>query len=122
MTIEEVNHSKQKELRIIDTLEPVMNQHKLIVSPQLIRQDFDTTDANYQLFHQMTRITKDKGSLRNDDRLDALSIAVAYWIEQMSVDSDRALDDHRQRLLKTDLERFMSSALGKSPKDDNWLP
>jgi len=122
VTIEEVNHSRQKELRIIDTLEPVMNQHKLIVSPQLIRQDFDTTDANYQLFHQMTRITKDKGSLRNDDRLDALSIAVAYWIEQMSVDSDRALDDHRQRLLKTDLERFMSNALGRTPKDDNWLP
>ena len=51
VTIEEVNHTKQKELRIIDTLEPVMNQHGLVVSPQLIRQDFDTTDSNYQLFY-----------------------------------------------------------------------
>jgi hypothetical protein len=122
VTIEEVNHSRQKELRIIDTLEPVMNQHKLIVSPQLIRQDFDTVDPNYQLFHQLTRITKDKGSLRNDDRLDALAIAVAYWVEQMSVDGDLELDAHKDRLLKTDLERFMNSAIGNSPKGDNWLP
>ena len=122
VTIEEVNHSRQKELRIIDTLEPVMNQHKLIVSPQLIRQDFDTVDPNYQLFHQLTRITKDKGSLRNDDRLDALAIAVAYWVEQMSVDGDLELDAHKDRLLKTDLERFMNSAIGNNPKGDNWLP
>ena len=122
VTIEEVNHSRQKELRIIDTLEPVMNQHKLIVSPQLIRQDFDTVDPNYQLFHQLTRITKDKRSLRNDDRLDALAIAVAYWVEQMSVDGDLELDAHKDRLLKTDLERFMNSAIGNSPKGDNWLP
>ena len=99
-----------------------MNQHKLIVSPQLIRQDFDTTDANYQLFHQMTRITKDKGSLRNDDRLAALAIAVAYWVEQMSVDGDLELNAHRDRLLKTDLERFINNAHGTKPKDDNWLP
>lgn len=122
VTIEEVNHSRQKELRIIDTLEPVMNQHKLIISPQLVRQDFDTKDANYQLFHQMTRITKDKGSLRNDDRLDALAIAVAYWVEQMSVDGDLELNAHKDRLLKTDLERFMNSALGHTPKSDNWIP
>ncbi|MBO06362.1 MAG: DNA maturase B [Parcubacteria group bacterium] len=121
VSIEEVNHSKQKELRIIDTLEPVLNQHKLIVSPQVIREDFDTKDANYQLFHQLTRITKDRGSLRNDDRLDALAIAVAYWIETMAVDTDRQLQDHRDRLVKTDLDRFMSSALGTRPKEDNWI-
>ena len=121
VSIEEVNHSKQKELRIIDTLEPVLNQHKLIVSPQVIREDFDTKDANYQLFHQLTRITKDRGSLRNDDRLDALAIAVHYWIETMAVDTDRQLQDHRDRLIKTDLDRFMSSALGTRPKEDNWI-
>ncbi len=121
VSIEEVNHSKQKELRIIDTLEPVLNQHKLIVSPQVIREDFDTKDANYQLFHQLTRITKDRGSLRNDDRLDALAIAVHYWIETMAVDTDRQLQDHRDRLVKTDLDRFMSSALGTRPKEDNWI-
>lgn len=120
-TIEEVNHTKQKELRIIDTLEPVMNQHRLVVSPQLIRKDFDTTDPNYQLFYQMTRLTKDRGSLRNDDRLDALAIAVAYWVEQMAVDSETQLQDHREQLLKKDLENFLEGTFGKPQKGDLWF-
>ena len=121
VTIEEVNHTKQKELRIIDTLEPVMNQHRLVVSPQLVRKDFDTKDPNYQLFYQMTRLTKDRGSLRNDDRLDALSIAVAYWVEQMAVDADNQIQDHRDNRLKQDLETFLEGTLGQSKKGDLWF-
>ena len=121
VNIEEVNHSKQKELRIIDTLEPLLNQHRLVISPQLIRQDFDTTDANYQLFHQITRITKDRGSLRNDDRLDVLSIACAYWVEQMAVDTDRQEKDHREELLNKELENFIEGALGnRGTKGNLW--
>ena len=120
-TIDEVNHTKQKELRIIDTLEPVMNQHRLIVSPQMIREDFDTKDPNYQLFYQMTRITKDRGSLRNDDRLDVLSIAVAYWVEQMAVDSDNQINSHREELLKKDLESFIEGTLGHGSRKDTWI-
>jgi hypothetical protein len=122
VTIEEVRHSKQKELRIIDTLEPLMNQHRLVVSPQLIREDFETKDPHYQLFYQITRITKDRGSLRNDDRLDALSIAVNYWIELMSLDANKTLDEHKDNLLKNELEKFMEGSLGRQYKDRlNWM-
>ena len=120
-TIDEVNHTKQKELRIIDTLEPVMNQHRLVVSPQLIRKDFDTKDPNYQLFYQMTRLTKDRGALRNDDRLDALSIAVAYWVEQMATDAETSLQDHKEDLLKKDLEKFLDGTLGTRARGDTWI-
>ena len=41
-TMEEVRHSKQKELRIIDTLEPVMNQHRLVIDPKVIQSDYDS--------------------------------------------------------------------------------
>ena len=121
VTIEEVNHNKQKELRIIDTLEPLMNQHRLVVSPQVIRQDFDTQDPHYQLFYQLTRITKDRGSLRNDDRLDALAIAVGYWIEQLAVDSTRQVEDFKDKQLNADLERFMEHAIGRTPRGDLWI-
>ena len=121
VTIEEVSHSKQKELRIIDTLEPLMNQHRLIVSPQLIRADFDTSDPHYQLFYQLTRLTKDRGCLRNDDRLDALAIGVAYWIEQLAVDSTSQVEDFKERQLKTELEKFMEHAVGRSTIGDNWI-
>jgi hypothetical protein len=98
-----------------------MNQHRLVVSPQLIRQDFDTKDPNYQLFYQLTRLTKDRGSLRNDDRLDVLSIAVAYWVEQMAVDSEREVVEHRDHLLKQDLEKFLDGTLGRKPRGDTWI-
>ena len=122
ITIRYTNHSKQKELRIIDTLEPLLNQHRLVISPQLIRQDFDTNDANYQLFHQITRITKDRGSLRNDDRIDVLSIACAYWLEQLAVDTDRQLQDHRNDKLDRELENFIENALGgnRGTKGNLW--
>jgi len=121
VTIEEVTHSKQKELRIIDTLEPLLNQHRLIVSPQLIRADFDTNDPHYQLFYQLTRVTKDRGCLRNDDRLDALAIGVAYWIEQLSVDSTRQVEDFKDRKLQVELDKFMEHAIGRRPSGDNWI-
>lgn len=34
-----------------------------------------------RMFYQMTRITKERGALKHDDRLDALAMAVAYWVE-----------------------------------------
>ena len=88
MTTEEVRHSTQKEKRIIDTLEPVMNQHRLLVDEGVIRWDYESTKAlppekanAYRLFYQMTRLTKDRGALMHDDRIDCLSIAVNYWVE-----------------------------------------
>jgi hypothetical protein len=99
-SVEEVRHTKQKELRIIDTLEPVMNQHKLMVDTDVILQDIASTESypsetrsQYQLFFQLTRITKEKNSLRHDDRLDALAMAVQYFTESMALTEQKAIDN-----------------------------
>jgi hypothetical protein len=39
-TVEEVRSTVRKEERIIATLEPVMQQHKLIVDPKVFQYDF----------------------------------------------------------------------------------
>lgn len=126
-TTEEVKHSKQKEHRICDTLEPVMNAHKLIVDPKVIEadlksvQDLPSESAyKYQLFHQLTRITRDKGALSHDDRLDALAMAVAYWVEQMGVESQKAMDNRKAADLDAALEKFMGQVIGRKPVGDNW--
>lgn len=100
-SIEEVKQSKQKEVRIIETLEPVMAGHRMIVHPSVIERDArgrqeETQERQRarQLFHQMTRISKDKGCLMHDDRLDALAIAVEALAETMS---RNALNEARQR-------------------------
>lgn len=118
-TIEEVRHSKQKELRIIDTLEPVLMQHRLTVDEELINRDHSTAaDPRYALFYQMTRITRDRGSLQHDDRLDALAIAVAYWEEQMAQDNDKANQKYKDKLLQAELNDFKKNVFGlrKRPK------
>ena len=126
--IEEVRHSKQKEARIIDVLEPVMSSHKLIVDSDLVRKDYADCDVRgldtalkYSLFYQMSRITRDRGALSNDDRLDALAMAVQYWVEQMGRDTDLALIEQKTRLLDDDLAKFANSVFGRKRKEPSWI-
>tara|TARA_Y100001973_G_scaffold99523_1_gene158874 strand:- start:898 stop:2562 length:1665 start_codon:yes stop_codon:yes gene_type:complete len=129
VTINEVRHSVQKEKRILDVLEPVMNRHKLIVDESVIQSDYNSTQhlpadksLKYQLFYQMTRLTRDKGSLAHDDRLDVLAIAVNYWTEQMSRDVDEAVDYHKNERLRRDLERFTEHVLGhQGDRGNSWI-
>ena len=130
VTIEEVRHSKQKEQRIIDTLEPVMNQHKLIIDPKVIENDYQSVQdmppekaMKYMLAYQMTRITRDRGALSHDDRLDVLAMAVQYWVEQMAADADNEITLKRQELMMKELDKFMSdfNTIGNSNKSSTWF-
>jgi hypothetical protein len=119
--IEEVKHSTQKEMRIIDTLEPVMSNHRLVVDQRVIEADYESAkDLKYSLFYQLTRITKDRGALIHDDRLDALAMAVGYWVEHMSRDQDKAVQSIKDKAIGKELKDFMKSALGRKPKDPSW--
>lgn len=121
-SIEEVRHNTSKEKRMIDTLEPILNQHRLVVDDKVILQDYQSeVDLKYKLFYQLTRLTRDKGSLIHDDRLDALSIAVGYWVETMDRDILKAVQDHKSDLLKEELDKFMTSSIGRPQKRDNWV-
>ena len=114
-TIDEVRSNVQKEKRIIDTLEPLLNGHKLIVSREVIEDDLQIDEKEYQLFYQLTRITRDRGSLLRDDRLDSLAGACAYWSEFLGADQTNVEELHRQMLLEKDLEVFMGHVHGSGP-------
>jgi len=118
--IEEVRHNIQKEKRIIDTLEPIMNSHRLVVDEDIIKQDF-RLDPDHQLFRQMTRLTRDKGALRHDDQIDALAMAANYWVERMDRDQSLSYDKHKEDILNEELEHFMEVALGSKPNGDSWI-
>ena len=116
--MEEVRHNIQKEKRIIDTLEPIMNQHRLVVDPKVIQHDYESaqgypmeTQLKYQLIYQMSRLTNQRGAITHDDRLDALSIAVAYWTEQMAQDADSRIKDRKQDQLREELLNFQETYL-----------
>lgn len=131
VSIEEVKHSTQKERRIIDTLEPVMARHKLIIDKTVISDDWhsvqpydSSTRISKMLVYQLTRITYDRGSLKHDDRLDALAMGVNYWTEQMSRDADRGIRESNQKALDAELKSFINSALGRKnygPQHRTWM-
>ena len=92
VTIEEVRHSIRKEVRLCDTLAPLIQQHRLVVTSRVIRQDYRQLDEDPEhgysrsLFWQMSRLTEEKGCLSFDDRVDALAIAVAFFVEAAAQD------------------------------------
>jgi len=115
--VEEVKHYTQKEARIIDTLEPVMSQHRLVVDPKVIQADQRVRQGvsaehqlAYQLFYQMSRLTRDRGSLRFDDRVDVLAIGVKYWTDQMGREVDKAMRDRLLRQSDEGIRKFIASA------------
>lgn len=69
----------KKELRIINTLAPIMGRGALIIDEDVVRQDEAACRAyspalrqGYSLFFQLKHMTADTGSLVHDDRVDAL--------------------------------------------------
>lgn len=115
-TIEEVRSNKQKELRIIDTLEPLFNQHRIIVDRKVIERDFldaqESTEQRengfmFSLFYQLTHITKDRGSLVHDDRADAFAGCAARFVELMGVDADRLILQNKERDIEADAAVFL---------------
>ena len=92
----------------------MLNQHKLIVSKALIKQDVESTkhypqeqQLYYQLFYQLTRITRDKGCLKHDDRLDALAGAVAYWTEHMAIDLEEEIRLRKEEEFEAEINKFL---------------
>lgn len=105
--ITEVKSTGQKELRIIDTLEPVLGNHKLCTTPECILKDYKTVpegDFKYAMFYQLSHITRDRGSLIHDDRLDAVAIGVRYIVDFMGIDADEGIKELTENFLEESLE------------------
>ena len=90
--IEEVRANVRKEDRIIDALEPVLNQHRLVIDRGVIDWDFksnpDTAPEErllYMLFYQMSRMCREKGAVKHDDRLDCLAQGVKYYTDALAI-------------------------------------
>ena len=100
--VEEVRANVRKEDRIIDSLEPVMNQHRLVIDRKVIEWDFKSNpDAApeerllYMLFYQMSRMCREKFAVKHDDRLDCLAQGVKYYTDAMSISANVMMTQQR---------------------------
>ena len=87
--IEEFKVKGQKELRIIETLEPVMAMHRLVINRKAIKDQVNQM--------QLTRLHAGRGALKHDDRVDVLSSAVEFYKSHMATDTERASEDIKRK-------------------------
>lgn len=117
--IEEVWESGQKELRIIDILEPIIGAGKMLVLEDLIAKDFEDiqkypaeTRTTFSLFWQLSRITRDRGALIHDDRLDAVASSCRYWVGALATDDEKAVAAAKRE----EYRKLMQNPLGDGRK------
>jgi hypothetical protein len=98
--------NKQKELRIIDTLEPLFKMHRVVVDPSVARDE--------KLMRQIADITRDRGSLTNDDRIESLAAACAQVKELVSIDPETFLQQKKESESQKTAKEFMESLKGRN--------
>lgn len=102
----------QKEVRIIDTLEPVLSSHRLVINEAILRKDVKEDQRAYSFSYQLTHITRDRGCLSHDDRVDALAGGVAHYMRSMSADPRKARMEQIASEKEQLVERFEESLNG----------
>lgn len=116
--IVEVKVKGQKEVRIIENLEPLLNQHRIVIDKELFDHDLNAVKRDYSFTHQLSHITPERESLRHDDRLDSLAIGVQHMIEWMSDSEDIGYERHveaeAQKTLDFTLQMFNGQSRRKT--------
>ena len=114
--VEEVRANVRKEDRIIDSLEPVMNQHRLVVDKKVIEWDYASNKDEapekrlmYMLFYQMGRMCREKGAIRHDDRLDCLAQGVKYFTDALSISAHEAVKARKAEEWQSMLQDYLDN-------------
>ena len=114
INIEEVRANVRKEDRIIDSLEPVLNQHRLVIDRGVIDWDYASNKDSaaeerllYMLFYQMSRMCREKRAVKHDDRLDCLAQGVKYFTDALSISAQDQIKARKREEWNAMLEEFL---------------
>jgi len=137
MNFEETRATTRKEDRIIDTLEPVLNQHRLVIDQRLITWDYQSNNdmapeerLPRMLMYQLTRMCREKGAVKHDDRVDALALGVKYFQDVLAISSREALIQEKRQEWNNMITMFIDQptlatdmlVAGKSFGNDTEIP
>ncbi|WP_158286266.1 phage terminase large subunit [Caulobacter sp. D4A] len=115
--IEEVRSSGQKELRMLGVLEPVLAQHRLVMDSKVVERDLAHPELVRRGLYQLTHLTAQRGALKHDDRIDVLSLGVAYWTQYLNADQQKAQEAYdRKQNERWEKQFFAGTILGGNLK------
>ena len=110
-SIDSVRVSGQKEVRIIQALEPAMGSRRVILDPRVA--------SNQVLQKQLVHLTRDRNCLKHDDEIEALAMCVKTFEDIMDVDPERAAEAQREREMEEKVRQHyaeMGLACGDAPR------
>ena len=104
----------QKELRILEVLEPLFNAHRIVMAKEVLEEDVmqvkrrDGTDLRdrYSLMYQITRLTREKDCLAHDDRVEGLAGLMSMLLEYLGLNPDDEAKKRREADLDEMLKKF----------------
>lgn len=99
--IKEIHSTGQKELRILGVMEPLLAAHRVVFTPAVAQDD--------KLMYQFTRLTRDKGSLLEDDRIEAVAGALGQLADLSKLDPAQREEAHKDHQQKELLKEWHSS-------------
>jgi hypothetical protein len=112
--VEEVRANVRKEDRIIDALEPILNQHRLIIDKAVIDWDYKSNKDEapekrlmYMLFYQMSRMCREKGAVKHDDRIDCLAQGVKYFTDAFGISAQEQINSRKRNEWNLMLAEFL---------------
>ena len=101
---------------MIDSLEPVLNQHRLVVDRGVIDWDYSSNPDSppesrllYMLFYQMSRMCREKFAVKHDDRLDCLAQGVKYFTDALSISAQEQINLRKNEEWIDMLEAFIEN-------------
>jgi hypothetical protein len=105
----------QKEVRIITAIEPVLSNHRLIVTPASLHQPGMAQEG--QLWFQLSRLTNERKCLKEDAKADSLAGVIKAFAHTLRVDPEVSKLRHLEAQVKI-MDRL---ARGMQPKQHSWI-
>ena len=99
--IEEYRVKGQKEARMIESLEPVMSQHRLVFNRKAI--------VSEETQKQITRLHDARGALSKDDRIDVLSASVNHWHDVLHMNVDDVIKKNKTKEHEATIKQWLSN-------------
>lgn len=119
--IDGIRSTGQKEMRIVDTIAPVLRQHRLVIDTTVARTETQGEAVRSGLY-QLTHMTIARGALKHDDRVDVLAMALSHWAEYLNADARKAEEELARKAAEEWNRKFFSMHfVGQQPRQSKLM-
>ncbi len=104
-----------KEKRIVEGIQPVLTDHRLIINAQVLRDDYvvayeDVEERDrrfYRLTYQLSRMVQIRGAVKHDDRADGVAMACRHFLDVIQRQLKEKSDEGRSLAIDKEVERMI---------------